>query len=70
MKGERRDEFCIEIVAYADGKVMKEMGPYATHKIAERIDDGLNRNLNHERFFTRIVSAAETVSALAAAAAA
>lgn len=32
----------------------KRLGPYATANVASKADNGVNRNLNHERFWTRI----------------
>lgn len=32
----------------------KRLGPYETERLAEKADSGANRNLNHERFWTRI----------------
>lgn len=31
----------------------KRLGPYSSERIASKADAGVNRNLNHERFFTR-----------------
>lgn len=36
-------------------KVEKMLGPYANERMAEKADSGVNRNLNHERYLTRIV---------------
>lgn len=48
------DKVYVEIVEYNTGKVIKRMGPMTRHS-AERVDDGVNINLNHEEFYTRIV---------------
>lgn len=45
----------VEIVAHADEHVVKRMGPLA-QSAAEKVDRGANINLNHERFYTRIVA--------------
>lgn len=37
-------------------KVIKRMGPILRERDAERIMRGADINLNHERFFTRIVT--------------
>ncbi len=34
---------------------VETLGPYASATLADKADDGVNRNLNHDRFFTRIV---------------
>lgn len=46
--------FYVEIVDDETEEVVKRMGPH-TERTADRIEDGVNINLNHERFFTRIV---------------
>lgn len=43
----------VEIVAYADDKVEKRMGPFPSERQANRVDDGANINLDHSRFYTR-----------------
>lgn len=49
-----KNECYIEIVSYETGKVEKRMGPMPESK-ADQVETGLNRNLNHERYFTRVV---------------
>ena len=44
----------VEVVAYEKDVVVKRLGPMSQWK-AEKVDGGLNINLAHERFFTRIV---------------
>lgn len=46
----------VEIVEYVTDRVEKRMGPMSDRK-AERVDNGANINLDHERFYTRIVEA-------------
>ena len=46
-------EFYVEVVKYPD-EVVKRLGPMSERK-ADRVDGGLNINLNHENFYTRIV---------------
>lgn len=48
----------VEIVAYADDKVIERRGPFTQWK-ADKIDDGLNINLNHDAYYTRFVTASE-----------
>lgn len=48
----------VEIVAFDGRRVEHTIGPYASERLAERADAGLNRQLDHGRFFTRIVSRA------------
>lgn len=45
--------YYIEIVSYETGDVARRMGPYAERK-ADKVDAGININLNHERFYTRL----------------
>lgn len=46
--------FYVEIVNYETDEIATRMGPH-TERTAERIEDGANRNLDHEHWFTRIV---------------
>ena len=48
--------FYVEIVALVSGEVVKRMGPMSERK-ADKIESGASINLNHEEYFTRIVSA-------------
>lgn len=43
------------IIEYATDKVEKNMGPF-TLRHAQRVEDGANINLNHEKYFTRVVA--------------
>jgi hypothetical protein len=47
----------VEVVAYSTlGEcAMKRIGPCSSERDAEKVDRGVNINLNHERFYTRIV---------------
>lgn len=49
--------FVVQVIAYDDNEVVKEMGPMSERK-AERVDDGVNINLNHDAFYTLIKPAA------------
>lgn len=44
---------CIEIVEGATGKVEKKLGPFSSMRLRDRADDGVNRRLDHERYYTR-----------------
>jgi hypothetical protein len=48
--------FYVEIVKSSSGEVVKRMGPMP-ERTAEKVEIGASINLNHEEFFTRIVSA-------------
>lgn len=50
----------VEIVELESGKVNKRMGPMGRRK-ASKVQGGANINLNHERFYTRIVNEEEGV---------
>ncbi|MGF6996843.1 hypothetical protein [Paraburkholderia sp. GAS32] len=45
----------VEIVEYATDKVEKRIECASEH-LVEKTDSGANRNLDHEHFFTRVVS--------------
>lgn len=47
--------FCIEVVDETTNSVVKAID-CASQRQADRIEAGLNINLNHELYFTRIVS--------------
>ena len=47
-------EYTVQIKRFSDDEVVKEFGPHP-ERFAEKIDDGVNRNLNHEEFYTVIV---------------
>lgn len=49
------EEFYVEIVAYEGEEVIDRRGPFSEWK-ANKVDDGLNINLNHAAYFTRVVS--------------
>lgn len=48
-------EHRVEIVSYETGEVVKEFKPVSSERRAEKLDNGVNINLNHEKYFTRIV---------------
>lgn len=49
-------EVFVEIVEIDTDKVIKRMGPMSERK-ADRVEDGASMNLNHAKYFTRIVPA-------------
>jgi hypothetical protein len=51
----RKAGWYVEIVEMATAKIEHAIGPMASLRGAERTERGANINLNHERFFTRIV---------------
>jgi hypothetical protein len=44
----------VEIVSYDDEQVIRRFGPHSSFK-ADQIEDGININIDHERFYTRQV---------------
>ncbi len=44
----------IDIVEYEGDRIEKTLGPYGSERVADRGDRGVNINLNHERFYTRV----------------
>jgi hypothetical protein len=44
----------VEIVEMGTEEVASRMGPMSEHR-AERVERGASINLNHEKFYTRIV---------------
>ena len=47
-------DYFVEVVDWDSGEAIKRLGPMTKRK-AERVDDGLNINLDHDRYHTRIV---------------
>jgi hypothetical protein len=45
---------CVEVVEAATDKVVRRLGPMSERK-AEKVERGLEINLNHDRFFVRVV---------------
>ena len=49
------ENFYVEIVRYGESEeVVKRIGPMNKSK-ADRVDTGVNINLNYEEYFTRII---------------
>ena len=53
-------DYKIQVVDAETGEIVKTLEAHNL-RTAERIDDGLNINLNHMKFFTRIVEPKETL---------
>lgn len=54
-----KNEWIIEVVSYAGDEVVHTVPGGKSVGRANRIDDGMQRNLDHERYFTRLVSPEE-----------
>lgn len=56
-RGKKKPWWC-EIYEAKLGKeadtLVKKLGPYALEQTAERAEEGVNRNLNHENFYTKV----------------
>ena len=48
-------EYYVEIVKLDTDEIVKKMGPMPEYK-AERVERGASINLNHEYYYTRIVT--------------
>lgn len=48
-------KFVVQVIAREEGNVVKEI-KCMSEKQAERVEEGININLNHEKFFTQIKS--------------
>lgn len=43
----------VEVVEYESDKVVKRMGPFSSERQADKCCDGVDRNLNHEQFYSQ-----------------
>ena len=50
----------VQVVQFEDELVVKQLGPFSENR-ADRVDTGMNINLNHEEFYTRVVDESEKV---------
>lgn len=46
--------FYVYVVGYDDETAARRLGPHDTERSAERVDGGLNINLDHDRYYTAI----------------
>lgn len=47
-------KYYVEVVKIEEDEVVERMGPHSDERWAERIEDGVNINLNHEKYYTRV----------------
>jgi len=47
-------KFYVQIKRFSDSGIEKELGPFSERR-ADKVDDGVNINLNHDEYFTQIV---------------
>lgn len=52
-------KYVVQVVSYETGEIVKET-PCDNERAAARLERGLNINLDHERFYTRIEQAKAT----------
>ncbi len=52
-------EYRVEIVEDATGKVVKSLPAYS-ERAAEKLENGMIRNLNHAKYSTRIIAPTQT----------
>lgn len=54
----KKEQWWVDIVEVVgnNNEVVKRLGPFGSESECDRADRGVNINLNHERFFTRILS--------------
>lgn len=45
----------IQIREFKTDRLERELGPYPNQRIADRAEDGLMRQLDHDRFYTETV---------------
>ena len=50
-------KFTVEVVEYASSNVVHRIPCNGSKRDAEKTESGVNRNLNHEKFYTRISEA-------------
>ena len=60
MAGNPHETHYVEIIRRSDAKCIKRMGPL-TERSAERVESGVNINLDHEGYFTELVESDETL---------
>jgi uncharacterized FlaG/YvyC family protein len=47
-------EYVVQVIESDTGKIEKEFKPQHSMRAAERLEDGVRINLNHEKYHTRI----------------
>jgi hypothetical protein len=52
------ETFYVQIIQFEDQQVVKQRGPFA-ERHAEKVDRGVNINLNHKKYYTLIVNSEE-----------
>lgn len=49
-----RAKWFVDVWRYDGGSVAKTLGPFRSEHVAARAAGGVNRNLDHGRFFTKM----------------
>jgi hypothetical protein len=52
-------EWWIHIMSYRNDMVKHKIGPFTSARQAEKADTGLNRNLNHDAYYTQVIGPVE-----------
>lgn len=53
-------KYTVQIKQYSDDKVIREFKPCSSERQAEKLDNGVNINLNHEDYYTIIKEDVDT----------
>ena len=47
-------EFFVEVVSYESDEVIRRIGPYASERAADKAENGVMANMNHDAYYTRV----------------
>ena len=50
----RKKKWVVRIVSHDSGKTVKKFEPCYSEREADKLDRGVNINLNHEKFYTTV----------------
>jgi len=48
-------DYYIEVISFDSGMVEKQLGPYTSERMADKAMSGVDRNLNHELFYSQVI---------------
>lgn len=54
------EKFYVQVIEFDTGEAIRRLGPYNSKRLAENAERGIERNLDHSRFFTRIAPAPDS----------
>ena len=49
------EQWVVEVYRFDNGEVVQRIGPYKTERQADKVDDGINVNLNHDAYYTLVL---------------